>query len=403
VNRKSRYACVLLISLFATVAALGAPMAGAIYTTDGSCSGVNLNLFNSKEDVYLDGGPQNPNASGLPDGDYWVKVTEPDGTPLGSSLSANATVASGEFVSCYRLVDLLVKASDASPGYDDTTNGGGEYKLWVSMTADFDNNVSKTDNFKVLASDDQGHLVIQKFYDANADGLQNNGETQITGWQVTVVDAPHAWVDSIGYTPADIVDEPGSFTVTESDAVQQNWNHTTPLTVIASIVANETTTVTFGNLCLGSGGGLTLGFWSNKNGARSYNNAIAVNQNLVRADGSSFDPTNHASFNKWILSASATNMAYMLSAQAAAMAQNVASYNVSASALLYAPGTGSASALGYATVGALLNEADALLAANSYTVGSGPDRTAQEAVKTALDRANNNLNFVQSQPCAFSF
>jgi hypothetical protein len=36
-------------------------------------------------------------------------------------------------------------------------------------------------------------------------------------------------------------------------------------------------------------------------------------------------------------------------------------------------------------------------------VASGPDRTAQEAVKTALDRANNNLNFVQSTPCAFSF
>ena len=59
------------------------------------------------------------------------------------------TVTAGGFLQCYRLEDILVKASDASPGYDDTTNGGGEYKVWVSKDPAFANSASKTDNFKV--------------------------------------------------------------------------------------------------------------------------------------------------------------------------------------------------------------------------------------------------------------
>jgi hypothetical protein len=33
----------------------------------------------------------------------------------------------------------------------------------------------------------------------------------------------------------------------------------------------ETKTVEFGNVCLGAGGGLTLGYWSNKNGQATMN------------------------------------------------------------------------------------------------------------------------------------
>lgn len=400
-----RYACVLVLAVCAGIAS-AAPMPGAIFTTEGSCSSTNVNIFTSKGDVYLDGGPAHPGAAGLPDGAYYVKVTEPGGALLGVSLSANVSVSAGEFAQCYRLEDILVKASDASPGYDDTGNGGGEYKVWVSADPGFANNASKTDNFKVKSDDvppPPGHLIVQKFYDANADGQWTPGEPAITGWQVTIQDAPHVWLDSTSFTPVDYIDEGGAFVVKESSAVQQNWNATTPTSVDATITAGQTTNVSFGNLCLGAGGGLTLGFWSNKNGEKLYSAATAVAQNLRDSAGNSFDPPNYKAFRTWILSASATNMAYMLSAQLAAMTQNVNNGNVSAGALVYAPGTGSASPLGYATVGALIAEGNALLAANGYTVGAGADRTAQEAVKTAIDRANNNLNFVQSAPCAFSF
>lgn len=387
-------------------AALGAPMSGAIFTTESSCDGTNVNIFDAKDAVYLDGGPAHPGSAGLPDGLYYVQVTEPDGALLGATPTAAVSVSSGEFAQCYQLSAILLKASDATPGYDDTTNGGGEYKVWISADASFPNNASKTDNFKVKATTEAGHLVVNKFYDANANGVWNAGEPAITGWQVTIQDAPHVWLDFSGTTPVDYVDEPGYYAVTESAAVEQNWRATTAMNTPAAISEGNTTSVDFGNLCLGWGGGLTLGFWSNKNGEKLFGAddlALMTSLNLRDAYGSNFDPPNYKTFRTWILGATATNMANMLSAQLAAMELNVLNGNVSASSLIYAPGTASANPLGYATVGAVMAEADASLGLNGYVVGSGTTRTAQEAVKNALDRANNNLNFVQTSPCAFTF
>ena len=98
-------------------------------------------------------------------------------------------------------------------------------------------------------------------------------------------------------------------------------------------------------------------------------------------------------------------MANMLSAQLAAMHLNVASGGVNGNALVYAPGTNSANSLGFATVNAVMAEANALLGSgNPLLILAGhPDRPRAEALKNALDRGNNNLNFVQSTPCAFSF
>jgi hypothetical protein len=48
-------------------------------------------------------------------------------------------------------------------------------------------------------------------------------------------------------------------------------------------------------------------------------------------------------------------------------------------------------------------EANAALGANGLTVAGSADRAYQEALKNALDKANNNLTFVQSAPCAFTF
>ena len=57
----------------------------------------------------------------------------------------------------------------------------------------------------------------------------------------------------------------------------------------------------------------------------------------------------------------ATNMAYMLSAQLAAMELNVEGGFVDGSALVYAPGTNGANGLGFATVHDLMSEANAEL------------------------------------------
>src|SRR4051812_16898921 len=95
-------AVVLVLGLLPT-GVLAAGVSGAIFTTNVACSGTNINIFAAKDDVYLDGGPAHEGAAGLPNGDYYVKVTEPDGTLLGSSVGAPVHVTAGSFDVCYQL------------------------------------------------------------------------------------------------------------------------------------------------------------------------------------------------------------------------------------------------------------------------------------------------------------
>jgi hypothetical protein len=77
------------------------------------------------------------------------------------------------------------------------------------------------------------------------------------------------------------------------------------------------------------------------------------------------------------------------------MKLNVNHSFVSGTALIYAPGTTAGGTLGFATVSDVMAEADASLATYGNTVAGNAERPHQEALKTALDKANNNLNFVQ--------
>src|SRR5881296_3154089 len=77
--------CFLCGNIFA------APLPGAIFTTDSTCSGVDLNIYGSKGDVYLNGGPAHPGAASLPDGSYYVRVTDPSGScVLGTSVGSGS-------------------------------------------------------------------------------------------------------------------------------------------------------------------------------------------------------------------------------------------------------------------------------------------------------------------------
>jgi len=402
------FAALVATAIVALPAFAAAPLPGAIFTTDSTCTEVNLNIYGDKGDVYLDGGPSHPGAAGLPDGSYYVQVTEPDGDLLGTSVgSGNDTpvsVTDGEFNACYQLSAILIQASDGSPGYDTTTNPGGEYKVWVSNESSFTNNSTKTDNFKVDTENPNpptAKLHVRKFYDANANGLNDDGQL-INGWKTRIQDN----IDYIRFTPVDITIAPDEYTVTEFMPIEANWQQTTPNSVMVSLANNDNKTVEFGNLCTGAGGGLTLGFWSNPNGQKLITSAdlqALRDLNLRNKNGSNFDPTTNLQVKNWLLSADATNMAYMLSAQLAAMKLNVLHNFVNGNQLIYAPGAQSANSLGYATVNAVMDEANTSLGTNGNTTAAGATRTYQEALKNALDKANNNLNFVQTKPCPFSF
>ncbi len=410
---------VMVAGLFLAPSALpiGEQLTGAIFTTDNTCTEVNQNSYRQKDYVYIDGGPAHPGAAGLPDGSYCVQVTDPSGaTVLGMSDPGAVTVVDGEFVQCYQLTSILKTASSGFtiPGFDDTPNPGGEYKVWVSPDCNFDPSNSKTDNFQVRLECPNGTVCVTKFYDANANGVQDSGEVEIAGWQFRVFghDNLHLWKE----TPRCAHVLAQTYTLLERSPTELNWIHTTSTEVQVDLEMGNTENVTFGNVCTGAGGGLTIGYWSNKNGQRLETDSdfAALNAlNLAKANGQAQDFTgtltqNKTLLNQFLLGANATNMANMLSAQVAAMELNVLHGFVNGSALVYAPalsacGTAGLSSLGFISINDVMTAANQSLFDHPLTLAGSPDRACQETLKNALDDANNNKNFIQSAPCAFSF
>lgn len=156
-------------------------LSGAIFTSDISGAPVNLNHYNDKQDVYLNGGPGDSapdDAAGLPAGVYAFQVTDPSGKVLLSSDAVECRLVtvdeSGRFVDVAPSDDTCAHNTgvDAEDGgitvqlfpYDDTPNNGGVYKVWLTpYDALLDEDArgtsfgfvpadSKVDNFKVKAN-----------------------------------------------------------------------------------------------------------------------------------------------------------------------------------------------------------------------------------------------------------
>jgi len=169
----------------AWVTLIAGPPAGAIFTTVADGSEVNYNIYQAKEDVYLDGGPgpgAPQHAAGLDDGIYVFQVTDPSGKTLLSTDPVECrqfTISAGIIVSTAPSSCPHTTGNDVDHGaltvqlmpFNDTPNNGGEYKVWVTLRANYvcSNNLSivdcgpkkqgaahgfipkfsKTDNFKV--------------------------------------------------------------------------------------------------------------------------------------------------------------------------------------------------------------------------------------------------------------
>jgi hypothetical protein len=255
-------------------------------------------------------------------------------------------------------------------------------------------------------------ITVRKFYDADANGTKGSGEPYI-GWSATLsgpaaVGFPTTNPFTFGPAGASFTGSfLGSYTVTEGS--RSGWYNTTPTLVTKSIIAGGSADFTFGNVCVGAGGGLTLGYWSNRNGESDLTSlGGGMNANLARlrglnlrtASGVDFDPQFYREYRTWLLDGNAVNMAYMLSVQLSAMSNNVATGKVAGGRLIYAPNTNSANAYGFATVADVMAEANTSLGSSGNTSTAGATRTYQEWLMKALDNANNNRNFVQLQACS---
>ena len=432
---------------------VSANFSGAIFTSTGNGGAVDHNIYASKEDVYLNGGPQNPNSAGIPNGLYFFKVTDPNGSTLLSTdpiqcravLVINNRVYGTDHVLCSHPEGTLDTANNSLPvelfPFNDTPNAGGEYKLWLSPDPTFPNNNSKTDNFKIRNTPPPVHKTYTlsgcKFYDADTNGVRGPSEVTIPGFEIIITidgmaDDP-IFTGSDGCYSRSGVPQDARFRI-EEVIPSSNWHQTapnfmdpepnvykgfadSPPAVCAEPDSNGNQVCTIGNLDFGNyceltPGGHTLGFWSNKNGQALETAADFTRlngYNLRNANGTDKDflgalTANRSALNSWLLGANASNMAYMLSAQMTATDLSVA--HSFTDATVYVDG--------------LRNVADEIAYANSLlanpiaggpfagqnggvTILSTPLRAEQGRVKTILDQVNNGASFIQPVPCSVSY
>ena len=183
---------------------------GAIFTTVADGTEVNFNIYQAKEDVYLDGGPgpgAPQHAAGLDDGVYVFQVTDPSGKTLLSTDPVECrqfTVQNSIIVSTAPSACVHVTGTDVDHGaitvqlmpFNDTPNNGGEYKVWVTFLVDYvcASNLglvdcgpkkqgaahgfiprhSKTDNFKVRGGPRE---IDTRFRDASWNFIDGMGIT----------------------------------------------------------------------------------------------------------------------------------------------------------------------------------------------------------------------------------
>jgi len=263
----------------------------------------------------------------------------------------------------------------------------------------------------------KGTIIVRKFYDANANGIQEANEVRLANWPMTLGSSSLGVLgtlltDSFGYAQFSQIPAGTGYWAREATPLGGNWVQTAPrvngvpvnpVTGI-TVTAGHTTHIAFGNYCTKPSGGRTPGFWSNKNGyARMLDGTppsvlpelnILVALNLVNHDGSAFDPVSHPQFATWLLDSNATNMANKLSSHLAAMRLNVEANFVNGNRL-YAPFGGS--------INALMAAANASLGANPYTPTGHPQRAYQETLKNYLDALNNGAPVVSPTPCSRTF
>ena len=280
-----------------------------------------------------------------------------------------------------------------------------------------------------------------KYYDANTDGDWDAGEAPIAGWPVSISDSSATEVcrvtTGVGgvWTSDDCATPllPGTYTVAEvQPATPTPWFQTGNLLAAAAgtggatnTIANKVYTVVlpalpvpetesiaqpnldFGNACTvtvtSTPGGKTKGFWRNKNGqklltAGDFSELTALN--LVNQNGSARNFTGSLATNKsdlkaWLEDSTATNMAYMLSAQMAATVLSINHGFTDPNAAVDANGT---------TVQDVIDAANASLGTHPFTKAAGTARTYQKGLKNILDKVNNNQtfswSFTSSTACA---
>ncbi|HUJ08449.1 MAG TPA: hypothetical protein VL171_00340 [Verrucomicrobiae bacterium] len=262
-----------------------------------------------------------------------------------------------------------------------------------------------------------GQICVHKFYDANADGIDNDGQV-VVDWRfnLTGTDGKGNCISQKGYTDDNgnvcFTNLPaGNYTVCEVFPSHNSWVATTATSVRTNLSMGQTISLSFGNICMGDGQCVPVSTWCQWFGQSNLtsNDFAALTALCLRnSDGSDRDFTssslsaNKSAYNSWVYGQSSANMAYSLSVELATMVLSIRQGSItnSATQLVYAPGCGNAGMNNnFITVDDLVSEASAALCADGLTKYGDSNRAYQQALNSALDKANNNQNFVSSDPC----
>jgi len=302
--------------------------------------------------------------------------------------------------------------------YDTTSNNGGVYILAICSLANgypVDPSDCKYDAFKApnpactenCNPTPFGVVEGEKYYDGNRNGQLDPGEAGIPGWPINWSDIASGTVltDSNGEFSLSLTADTYSFTeVAGSSPWVQTGNTVNQFTdtggnstslssfvyTVSVVDGGLTTGLNFGNVCPING--LTMGFWSNKNGLALVIQAdfdYLNNLNLKNATGGDvvFSGTlanEKKQLNAFLVGASsvnAKNMAFILSGQLTALVLNVRHGFTDGNAVVYGDGR---------TVNQIISDANALLALYPLTVKGSAARTAEEAIKNVIASINQN-------------
>jgi len=206
----------------------------------------------------------------------------------------------------------------------------------ATVTGDTGQLGSASDSVTVTVQECGYTICGTKFYDTDADGTRDGDEPGIAGWKILLsgTDEYGGPVEEYTFTDDDgnFMFEnvlAGTYTVAEVFPISPPmWVNTTDTSATVTLPSDDPIDcILFGNVCLSNGhGGVTLGFWSNKNGQAliAVNDIAALNAdlNLWKPAGWAYPPfieTNltiaKAQIKNYLLSATAVDMRWMLSAQ----------------------------------------------------------------------------------------
>lgn len=442
-SRVRHAAGAFLLSLCIAGVALAAPISGAIFTSDVD-GNVNVNHYDAKADVYLNGGPTNDNcdAAAVDDGVYVFQITNPSGSVILSEDDISMrefTVSGGVIVSANNHAVVPADCGGVRVQmipFADTPNNGGVYKAWITRKSDyiangntFRQSDTKTDNFHVIEPLDTptAELTVYKFYDANANGEWDPDEVPLFGWAMTASDvngvistqlteSPDGLTSWTGLDPANnpysVLEGLGGGTWVHSATIINGAPTEVPPVNPAAdlvLVGGQQTIVEFGNYCKVKCGGKPKSYWISDSGKTKVNDGgtmnpefNALNQLNLRSSGGSHWNLNTAlsQASNWTLLAnylggtSTTNQAYALSRQLAILRLNIDAGFVNANDF-YVPFGG--------TIGELRDLANAALGADGNTPVGDPNRAAQSQLSNWILAINSGATVIKSKPCPYYF